>query len=141
MKDKKIIYIIVGAIIVLALIITLILLNGNKKEEENTEKGDDKKIINILELKEYENFKLDNVKQVSIRKYTMGGMDEQIITSQSEITKLYNLVTSIKLGDETERACEDNTTIYIFETDSESIKVEIECDWLVVGKKRYTIEK
>ena len=141
MKNKKFIYIIIGAIVILALIITLILLNGNKKEEENTEKGDDKKIINILELKEYENFKLDNVKQVSIRKYTMGGMDEQIITSQSEITKLYNLVTSIKLGDETERACEDNTTIYIFETDSESIKVEIECDWLVVGKKRYTIEK
>ena len=141
MKNKKFIYIIIGAIVILALIITLILLNGNKKEEENTEKGDDKKIINILELKEYENFKLDNVKQVSIRKYTMGGMDEQIITSQSEITKLYNLITSIKLGDETERACEDNTTIYIFETDSESIKVEIECDWLVVGKKRYTIEK
>ena len=141
MKNKKFIYIIIGAIVILGLIITLILLNGNKKEEENTEKGDDKKIINILELKEYENFKLENIKKMSIRRYTEGGMDETEITSGADISEYYNMVTSIKLGDETERACEDNTTIYIFETDSESIKVEIECDWLVVGKKRYTIEK
>ena len=38
--------------------------------------------------------------------------------------------------------CEDNTTIYTFIlTDNTEITIEKECDWLVIDKKRYKIEK
>ena len=38
--------------------------------------------------------------------------------------------------------CDDNTKIYVFNMDNgSSISVEIECDWVVLGNKRYEIIK
>ena len=55
---------------------------------------------------------------------------------------MYNSVKNIRVGKETNRACEDNTTVYIFNMkDNTQFKVEIECDWVVIGNKRYNIVK
>ena len=143
MKNKKIIIIVISILIVIALIVALLLLssgNGNSNNSSNNnEDPTPKENVLLIELDEYKNLDLEKVNQIIQRRYTEGGMDEKTITSKTEIENIYNAVTSIKVGEETGRACEDNTTVYIFDQDDEKIKVEIECDWLVIGKKRYTI--
>ena len=39
-------------------------------------------------------------------------------------------------------ACEDNTTVYLITLkDGKKKTITIECDWIIIGDKRYLIEK
>ena len=46
--------------------------------------------------------------------YTEGGVDTEEYTDMGDIIGFYNSLDKIKLGEETNQACEDNTTIYNF---------------------------
>ena len=38
-------------------------------------------------------------------------------------------------------ACEDNTTVYVlYQKDGSKVSIEFECNWLVIGRKRYLIK-
>ena len=87
-------------------------------------------------------FDLNDVTSVEYVRYTEGGDNRVIYTEKNDIERLYNAVKDIKIGKETSMACEDNTTVYIFNMkDNKTVAVEIECDWVVIGNTRYEIVK
>ena len=132
-------------IIVLLLLFTFTLVGCDKIKEKIKQTIDDppiKESIPLFEFDKYKDFILDNVESLSITKYTEGGASEEKVTEQTEIQSTYNMLSKINIGNETTRACEDNTTVYKFTMkDGTTTTFEIECDWLVVGNKRYEIEK
>ena len=127
---------------VLILGLAVLLITGCNEKEKNHEQVDDIPVdyVSILEREEYKNISLDNINSISVIKYTVGGDVRNEITDQSEISKIYNGLKISKVGDQTERACEDNTTIYKFNLkDGTSASIEIECDWFVIDGKHYNI--
>ena len=95
-------------------------------------------------LKEYDFFKrinIDEVTELEIVKYTVGGDRPTIVTDKEEIINRYNSLGNIKVGKETTKTCEDNTTIYYFISNERETKIEIECDWIIINNKRYLIHK
>ena len=98
--------------------------------------------VSIMEFGNYRNFSVDNVKSLKILKYTEAGVNEEKVDDINQIKREVNAISKIKVGSETDRACDDNTTIYEFiMNDSSKVSFEFECDWLVVGNKRYNIER
>lgn len=96
----------------------------------------------LKDNKEYKNIDKNNIYSIEINKYTEGGINSKLITNQEEINNLYQTLMNIKYGEETEMACDDNTTIYVINfNDGTNKKVEIECDWIIIDNKRYLIEK
>ena len=92
-------------------------------------------------MDDYKDIVLDKIKSINYIRYTEGGREDNEIIDKDEITTIYNYLKNIKVGEETNRACEDNTTIYeLHLNDDRDIKIEIECDWLVIGNKRYLIK-
>ena len=92
--------------------------------------------------KEYKNMSSSEIKDIRINRYTEGGLDTKIIINEEEINSLYNKLINLKYGKETDMACEDNTTVYIINfNDGTSKSIAIECDWIIIGNKRYLIEK
>ena len=74
-------------------------------------------------------------------RYTEAGTSEKIINKKAEIISIYNYLSNIKILDETNMSCTDNTTIYSFILDDGSkVSVEIECDWMVINGKNYRFE-
>ena len=70
----------------------------------------------------------------------MDGDKTKELTDKDEIEKLYSSLKELKVGEETPRACEDNTTIYRFSmSNGKSVSIEIECDWFVINRKHYNI--
>ena len=132
-------------IIVLLLIFTFMLVGCDKIKEKIKQTVDDppiKESIPLFEFDKYKDFIIDNVTSLSIIRYTEGGADEEKITAQDKIQNTYNMLSKINIANETTKACEDNTTVYRFTMkDGTTTVIEIECDWLVVGNKRYEIEK
>ena len=97
--------------------------------------------IYLMDYKDYAKIKEDNIKEIKITKYTVAGADSTYV-NEDFIKNVYQNFKKIKLGKETNMTCEDNTTIYTFIlTDNTEITIEKECDWLVIDKKRYKIEK
>lgn len=107
--------------------------------------GDEEDTTTYKYLKEtdlYKKINIDEVSQLTITKYTEGGALLEEITDIEEIESTYNSLGNIRLGKKTDMACEDNTTIYLFqESDEKKTAIEIECDWIIIGKDRYLINK
>ena len=120
----------------------LLLAGCNEKKNEEPKEDKPVEYVSVLEQDEYKNILLDNIQSISVIKYTMGGDIRNEITDLEEITKIYNGLKSSKVGEQTDRACEDNTTIYKFNLkDGTSASIEIECDWFVIKGKHYNIVK
>ena len=99
-----------------------------------------KESTSLMDFKDYKNIKEDNIKSIEIIRYTEGGADSKIVDEDS-IISTYNKLKDKKIGKETNMACEDNTTIYVFTlTDGSEYKIEIECNWVVINNDRYLLE-
>lgn len=96
----------------------------------------------LKNYKDYKDITVSNITNITVNRYTEGGLDSNIITDKEKVMSLYKKITNIKLGEETDMACEDNTTIYVINfKDGSSKTVTIECDWVIIGEKRYMIVK
>ena len=101
-------------------------------DEENTR--------SIIDFDYYKDIENKTIEKIGIIKYTEAGVHTEIIDDKEEIKSIYKMLINIKIGEETNMACEDNTTVYVIQLEDETeISIEIECDWLVVGNKRYKI--
>lgn len=120
---------------ILLIIMCLFIFTGCIKEEP----------VNIKYIKSFDKYKnlyRDNIKSIKKVRYTEGGDQSEEYTTEEDIDKIFNSISSIKLGKETNMTCEDNTTVYIFYLkDGSETFVEIECDWVIVNSKRYLIVK
>ena len=127
---------------VLILLLAAILVVGcGKKEEQPVE---DKKVeeFMLMERDEYKNLKLDDISNIEVIWFTVAGDQRETIEDYDEIVKTFNMLKSIKLGEKTEMVCEDNTKVYVLNTkDGNKYKIEVECDWVIIGKDRYLIVK
>lgn len=124
----------------LLLIILLLITVGCVNVNINTTTN--KKTDNGTLMSKYSELQLENIKSLEVSTYTEGGVDTEEYTDMGDIVGFYNSLDKIKLGEETKQACEDNTTIYNFTMiDDSKIKIEIECDWVIIDGKRYLIEK
>lgn len=100
------------------------------------------KITYLIDTENYKDIVVNNIKEISIGRYTEGGLTTEYVKDKDEIRALYNKLSDIKIGKETNMACEDNTTVYnITLKDSKTKSIVIECDWILIGDKRYMIEK
>ena len=107
-----------------------------------TEGPNNIKATYIKDNKEYKDIKLSDVQNIRINTYTEGGFNSKIVSNNDELKKLYNDIFNIKYGEETDMACEDNSTTYvIYLKDGSSKSINIECDWIIINKKRYMIVK
>ena len=106
--------------------------------------SDEPSTFKTIPLRDFDQFKKidpNNIESLSIIKYTEGGDNEKYITDRDEILNTYNSLSNIKVGKETNMVCEDNTTVYVFKMkDKTSVSFEIECDWIILNKKRYLIK-
>ena len=102
-------------------------------------------IINTTYLKddkEYKDIKVSDIDSIRINRYNEGGLNSEVVSNKDKIKKLFNTLINMKYGEETDRACEDNSTIYIINLkDGTSKNITIECDWIIIGEKRYMIVK
>ena len=122
--------------------LSALLLAGCGEEKKNEEPKEDKPVeyVSIFEKEEYKNIELDNINSISKIRYTEAGDDRSEITDEEEIKQLYNGLKAAKVGEEVQTACEDNTTVYVFNLkDGSSPAIEIECEWFVINGKRYNI--
>ena len=129
---------------VIILLLMCIIIVGCKSKISGTNKNDDISIknVSIMDHDKYKNFKIDNVQSLNILRYTVAGLDEISVTDYESIKSYYNSISKVRLLKETNRACEDNTTIYEFiMNNGEKITFEFECEWLVIDNKRYEVEK
>lgn len=116
------------------------ILKDKKEQVEGTIKTIEEG-ISLMEYGDFKNIILDKIKSVTLIKYTVAGRDDEEITDKDRIQIIYNNLKKLRVGQETNRACEDNTEIYVFSmSDGKKISLEIECEWLVVGNKRYEIK-
>ena len=131
--------------IILILLVIIITGCDIKKLKGKIEDNIDKhpvESIPIMQFGQYKEFSLDNVSLLNIIRYTEAGVDKEKVNDKEKIQSEYNTISRVKVLGETKRACEDNTTIYEFiMKDNSKVSFEFECDWLVVGNKRYEIEK
>ena len=89
----------------------------------------------------YKEIDENNIVNIEVSKYTEGGLDSYVVTDKEELDNLYSYLSNIKIGEETDMACDDNTTIYTINlNDNSNKKVEIECDWIIINNKRYIIK-
>lgn len=142
---KKIILIVISLITIalIAVGVFFILNNNNSGNVENTTKDDTpKEYVSIMSYEYYTHVDINNVKELETLRYTEAGLDYKKTSDRSEIESIYNMLSQLKVGERTERACEDNTTIYQFHmNDDMYYSVEIECDWFVIAGFRYNIVK
>ena len=96
----------------------------------------------LMEYSDYENIVPDNINELKIIRYTEGGAAEKIIKDKAQIKEFYNMLKQIKIGSKTTCGCTDNTTIYSFKLNDNSIQqIEIECDWVIIKNQNYLIKK
>ena len=128
-------------LIVLVLLLTLTLV-GCKKENEEPKKDEPKvEEKNIMELDAYEDLILDDVIEIEKIRFTEGGDIRETIKDKDEITSTYNMLKGTKIKGLTNRACEDNTTVYVLKTNDNNYSFEFECDWFVYNNNRYNVVK
>ena len=128
-------------LIILVLLLTLTFV-GCKKEKEEPKK-DEPKVEEkaIFELDEYKGLILDDIIEIETVKYTEGGDNHETTIDKEEITRIFNMLKGTKIGDLTERACDDNTTVYRLKTKDKTYSFEFECSWFVYNGKRYDVVK
>ena len=123
-------------IVVVAVVLTCVLLFSLKIKPVKVEGVPYFDFINQKELN------VNDIESIDYIRYTEGGDNSVTYTDNDKINSLYNVIKNTKIGEETNRACEDNTTVYILNMkDGSKYKVEYECDWVVIGNKRYEIVK
>ena len=132
MKKRKKIMMMILIIILIGILVLLILLGKNTSVETTP----------LLEIDEYKKIELEHITQINVLKTTIGGQESILKDQSSDIKKTYNYLSSIKIGSEVTKSCDDNGTTYIITLDSgEEVIIEIECNWLVMNNKRYSIVK
>ena len=134
--NRKIVLVIVIAFVIIIMeALVLFIVRNNKDNEETQLKGP------LMEYEEYKVITPDNIQKIDINKYTEGGNIITIADKQEDIESTYNSLSKINIGKETEQACEDNTTAYVFTLkDGKTISIEIECDWVIIKNKHYMIK-
>ena len=129
-------------IICVFILLMTITFVGCKKEEPKEDTPPVVKSTPLMEMDQYKDLNIDDVVSLDTIKYTEGGDNRETTTDKEEILARYNNLKNVTIGEETDRACEDNTTVYTFHTkDGNKYTFEFECSWLVVGNKRYNIVK
>ena len=136
-------------IIIIILLVILIVFIGYKlvtKDMESDIDGEpkiDNRIYGYLfDLDYYKGFDIKNVSSLTINRITEGGIEPEEVNDINEIVGYYNSLSKIKITSECDMACEDNSIIYrFFMNDGNEYVVEKECDWFIVGTKRYYYEK
>ena len=98
-------------------------------------------IHSIMSLSEYQDIKEEDIKEISMIRYTEAGDSKPIkYETKSEISAIYNNLKSITYSKETTIACEDNTTVYtIILKDGTKKTIEFECEVLVLKDRRLLI--
>jgi len=92
----------------------------------------------LMDNREYKNITLEDIDFIDVVRYTEAGESRKKIGDKAEINQIYGYLKSIKLLDETQFSCTDNTTIYYFNLKNGSkVHVEIECGWVVFKGKNY----
>ena len=137
MNQKNLLFIVGMAVPIIIMIIVLTYFNNLSAPT----KEDKIEPTLLFEMPQYKDKKLDNITKIEVNKYTVGGLIPEVIEDKEEINKTMYSLLNMKLGEETNQSCEDNTTIYIITTEDETIKIEKECDWVIIGEKRYLIVK
>lgn len=130
-------------IIVSIAIISLVTITGcNKlKKIENKIETKISEYVSLMDFDKFKDIVIDKVKSIDYTRLTEAGSDTRKIVDKDEIKKIYNDLKKKQVGKEVKTSCDDNTTIYTFNMSSgEKKSVEIECDWLVIGNKRYEIK-
>ena len=133
--------------VLLLFLLSLVIITGCdmkklKGKIEETIENQPAENISIMQLEKYKNFSFDSVKSLNVLKYTEAGVNKEAITDREQIQREYNAISRVRVLKKTKRACEDNTTIYEFVLkDDSKVTFEFECEWLVVGNKRYEIER
>lgn len=127
--------------VIFLLFLTLVTFSFLKISNENI--FPKKKVERKLQsFDEYKKLKEENIEKLEIIKLYDSEMNSDVITNYESIRKFYNYVNNIKIGNESKKICEDNTTIYKFYLiNKEAISVELECDNIVINTKRYEIIK
>lgn len=136
----KKIYLII-AITIICMAIDLVLINRNNKDVKENNESQKSIYINLFDFKEFKNISLDKIKKINLKKYGEYGLIEENYSDTENIQSIYNTLKAIKIGNESNKGCDDNTTIYTFDIDNQNIEIEIECDVLVYDNKRYEIKK
>lgn len=113
--------------------------NGPKEEQKKEPPKVEEKYV--MELDNYKGLLLNDIVSIEKIRYTEGGDQREEITEKEEITRTYNMLNRTKIGELTERACEDNTTVYVLKTSDKSYSFEFECDWFVYSGKHYNVVK
>ena len=128
-------------LIILVLLFTLTFV-GCKKETEEPKKDEPKvEEKSVLELDKYKDLVESDIESLETVKYTEGGDNRETTTDETEIARVYNMLSKTKIADETDSACDDNTTVYILKTKDKSYSFEFECSWFVYNGKRYNVAK
>ena len=121
-------------------IMTLFFITGCKKDEPEIEEPKVEEKY-IMDLDVYEDLVLDDVVSIEKIRFTEGGDIRETITAKDEITRIYNMLKETKIKGLTDRACEDNTTVYVLKTKENSYSFEFECDWFLYDNNRYNVVK
>ena len=95
----------------------------------------------LMSHPKYRVLTLERTKAINVMRYTEAGLEQKMTEDREDISKLYDFLNRIVLGDETGYSCTDNTTIYVFLLDDGSkIPIEFECNWLVIDRKNYLFQ-
>ena len=142
---KKKMYIALIIIAVFALIVGIYKITANDTEPKENKEPTTKKTPttgkSVLDHDYYKGLSLEDIVSIEVVFYGEGGEQSKTYTEQDDIERIYNGWKNTKLGKETQQACEDNTTVYIFKLkDNATISIEKECDWVIINKKRYLIK-
>ncbi len=134
--NRKIVLVIVIAFVIIIMeALTLIIIRNHQNPAEKQFEGP------LMEYEEYKVITPDNIQKIDINRYTEGGNSVTTLDKQEDIQSTYNSLSKIKIGKETEQACEDNTTGYVFTLkDGKTISIQIECDWVIIKNKHYMIK-
>ncbi len=100
--------------------------------------------IKTMYLKDYDYFKkidLNEVYNVSISKYTEGGVETDTYIDKSDVDYIYKELSNIQIKEETNKSCDDNSIVYSFNLkNGKSIVITIECEWIIINNKKFLIE-
>lgn len=128
MKPKNLLTISVCLLLLSTLLLSIILKY----------KRDDNKNVNSDILK---NINLENIKKIEITKLTEGGVSKENLTSKKDIEEIYNYLSKLKIGDETDIACSDNEITYKIILNDEEKTIKFECGNYIKNNKRYKLNK
>lgn len=125
--------------IFLIVIFSLFLVGCNSKENNVVESKKAKEFY-LLKHEAYKDFEVDDIINYEVIRYTVAGDNKEEFSDRESIEKAYKGLSETKLGEETNMACEDNTTVFIFYLkDGTTRSFEKECDWFIIDGKRYMI--